>query len=97
MADQPQQPEVIDPDCVPEIVCDGQFNVFITGNLATMTFTHVRPNPTMMFRESRIEPKYIVRARIVTTVENLAAFRDALNRVIQEPDTPAAGGGSTRH
>jgi hypothetical protein len=33
-----------------------------------MAFTHVRPNPTMMFRESRIEPKSIVRARIVTTV-----------------------------
>jgi hypothetical protein len=96
MADQPQQPEVIDPDCVPEIVCDGHVNVSITGNLATMTFTHARPDPSMRFREARIEPKSIVRARIVTTVANLAALRDLLNRVVQDPDAPAAGG-STQH
>jgi hypothetical protein len=98
MADQPQPPEVVDPDCVPEIICDGQFNVSITGNLATLTFTHVRPDPTIMFRDGRIEPKSIVRARIVTTLPNLAALRDLLNRVIQAPDTPAPpAGGSTRH
>jgi hypothetical protein len=53
MADEPQKPEVIDPDCVPEVICDGQFNVSITGNLATLTFTHVRPDPTMMFSTAR--------------------------------------------
>ena len=93
MADQPQHPEVVDPDCVPEIICDGQFNVSITGNLATLTFTHVRPDPTIMFRDGRIEPKSIVRARIVTTLPNLAALRDLLNRVIQAPDTPAPPAG----
>jgi hypothetical protein len=75
MADQPRQPEVVDPDCVPEIICDGQFNVSITGNLAMLTFTHVRPDPTIMFRDGRIEPKSIVRARIVMTLPNLAALR----------------------
>jgi hypothetical protein len=34
----------------------------------------------------------------VITVENLAALRDLLNRVIQSPDTPAPpAGGPTRH
>src|SRR5262245_18754131 len=98
MADESQKPEVIDPDCVPEVICDGQFNVSITGNLATLTFTHVRPDPTMMFREARIEPKSVVRARVVITLPNLAALRDLLNRVIQTPDTPApAAGGPTRY
>jgi hypothetical protein len=98
MVDQPQQPEAIDPDSVPEILCDGQFNVSITGGLATLTFTHARPDPTIMFRDARIEAKSVVRARIVVTVANLVALRDLLNRVIQAPDTPAPpAGGPTRH
>jgi hypothetical protein len=40
MADQPQQLSAIDPDNVPEILCDGMFNVSVAGNLATLTFTH---------------------------------------------------------
>jgi hypothetical protein len=98
MADYPQQPEVIDPDHVPEILCDGQFNVSVVGSLATLTFTHVRPDPTIMFRDARFDVKAIVRARIVTTVANLTALRDLLNRVIQAPETPAPpAGGPTRH
>jgi hypothetical protein len=27
MTDQPQQPEVIDPDNVPETLCEGSFNI----------------------------------------------------------------------
>jgi len=98
MADQPEQPEVIDPDNVPEILCDGQFNVSVVGDLATLTFTHVRPESAVLFRDARIEMKSIVRARIVVTTTNLAALRDLLNRVIQAPDTPAPpAGGPTRH
>jgi hypothetical protein len=98
MADQPQQPPVTDPYSVRETVCDGQFNVSITGNLATLTFTHMRPNPGPMFAEGRIETTAVVRARIVTTLDNLVALRELLNRVIQEPGTPVpAAGGPTRH
>jgi hypothetical protein len=101
MADQPQQPEVIDPDSVPETVCDGQFNVSVMGGLgglATLTFTHVRPDPTAMFKDGRLEAKSIVRARIVITLANLAALRDLLNQVIQAPDTPTPpAGGLTHH
>jgi hypothetical protein len=98
MADQPEQPEVIDPDNVPEILCDGQFNVSVVGGLATLTFTHVRPGSAALFRHARIEMKSIVRARIVVTTSNLAALRDLLNQVIQAPDTPTPpAGGPTRH
>jgi hypothetical protein len=38
MADQPKQPTVIDPDNVPETLCDGQFNVTMTGPLRNLDF-----------------------------------------------------------
>jgi hypothetical protein len=98
MADQSQHPPVEDPDNVPETICDGQFNVSTIGGLATLTFTHVRPDPSAMFRDARLNMKSIVRARIVITLANLAALRDLLNQVIQAPDTPAPpAGGPTRH
>src|SRR5262249_52809600 len=69
----------------------------ILGNLAFLTFTHVRPDATRLFRDGTVEPQSVVRARIVITVENLTALRDLLNRVIQAPDTPAPpAGGPTR-
>jgi hypothetical protein len=98
MAIQPQQPPAIDPDNVPEIFCDGQFNVSITGGLATLTFTHVRPDAAAMFKYGTINSSAVVRARIVITVANLEACRDLLNRVIQSPEIPApAAGGPTKH
>ena|SRR6516225_10746953 len=98
MLDQPEQPTVTDPDNTPEILCDGQVNVSVAGNLATLTFTHVRPDATKMFKDGTIDPRAVVRARIVISVPNLVAFRDLLNRVIQDPNTPAPpAGGSTRH
>jgi hypothetical protein len=48
-----QHPPVTDPDNIPEVFCDGQMNVAIRGNLATITFTHVRPDPTPMFKKRR--------------------------------------------
>jgi hypothetical protein len=98
MANQPQQIPVTDPENVPEVLCDGQLNVSVMGNFATLTFTHVRPDATALFRDGTMEPRAIVSARIVITVENLIALRDLLNRVIQSPDTPAPpAGGPTRH
>ena len=98
MTNQPQQLTVTDPDNVPELFCDGPFNVSILGNLAFLTFTHVRPDATRLLRDGTVEPQSVVRARIVITVENLTALRDLLNRVIQAPDTPAPpAGGPTRH
>jgi hypothetical protein len=98
MANQPQQPPVLDPDSVPEIICDGMFNVSVVGSLATLTFTHVRPEPTALLRDGSIKPNSVVRARIVLTINNLVALRDLLGRVIQKPDVPAPpSGGLTKH
>jgi len=98
MVNKPRQPPVTDPDRVPEVICDGMFNVSVTGSFATLTFTHVRPEPTALLRDGTISPNSVVRARIVLTINNLVALRDLLDKVIQKPDVPAPpSGGSTKH
>jgi hypothetical protein len=98
MANQPQQPETIDPDNVPETLCLGRFNIAITGDLAMLTFTHERPDATALFGDGRMDAKAVVRARIVTTVANMHALRDLLINLTQSPETPTpATGGATRH
>jgi hypothetical protein len=37
------QPRVDDPETVPEIWVNGSVNVSVTGPVATITFSHVRP------------------------------------------------------
>ena len=74
--------------------CDGQMNVAIRGNFATIPFTHVRPDPTPMFKDGTVRAT----ARVVITVPNLIALRDLLNRVITAPQQPAPpAGGPTVH
>lgn len=98
MAKQRQHPPVTDPDNVPEILCDGQMNVAIRGSLAVITFTHVRANPTPLFKDGTVQPIAVVAARIVLTSSNLVALRDLLNRVITAPGQPAPpAGGPTVH
>lgn len=97
MADQSQPAETIDPYNVPEIICIGRCNVSVIGGLATLTFTHERPDATALL-EGRMDVKGIVRARIVTTVGNLHALRDLLIAMTQSAETSApATGGTTRH
>jgi hypothetical protein len=65
--------------------------------LATLTFTHVRPDATALLRDGTIDLKSVVRARIVLTANNLVALRDLLNRVILQPGVPVPPAGGTRH
>jgi hypothetical protein len=80
----PSNPQVIDPDNISETLCDGVFNIHIIGGLAYLTFTHLRPTPEQLFAGAKIEPKSVVRARIVTSVPNLIALKDILNRLLVE-------------
>jgi hypothetical protein len=90
----PQEPPAVDPDNVPETLCIGRLNLSVgPGPLATLTFTHVRNKTGPLIDNSQIEPESVVRARIVTTLENLAALKDLLNTVIQDPASPAASAG----
>ncbi len=97
MASQPSQPRVIDPDSIPETICDGLFNVHVHSGLATLTFTHERPRASPLF-EGKLDYEAVVRARITLTLPNLVALRDLLARIIQSPEAPATrAGGSTKH
>jgi hypothetical protein len=95
MADETKKPPVVDPDHVPETICDGVFNVHANNHFSTLTFTHVRAKA-----DHTMEFESVVRARIVITNENLIALRNTLNDNIR--DTPratqsaAAGGGIKR-
>ncbi len=93
MSNPTNDPPTVDPDNVSETLCIGKFNVLASGPLATLTFTHVRPRNQLLVDKGVIEFESVVRARIVTTVENLAALRDLLNRIIQDPSTPASSAG----
>jgi hypothetical protein len=102
MADQPQpqMPPVIDPDNIPETLCDGQFNIVVTGPLATFTFTHWRSDAPQLFAGT-MTPSAVVRARIVIPVQSLISLRETLNSLIQPANasvnpTPATGG-PTKH
>jgi hypothetical protein len=104
MANRPARttPTTVDPDNVPETLCDGQFNLSIAGQLATLTFNHWRPDATQLFRDGTIVPSAIVRARIVLTLSNLVALRDFLtanvNTAENTAESPApATGGATKH
>jgi hypothetical protein len=92
----PQEPPAVDPDNIPETLCVGRFNLAVgPGPLATLTFTHVRNKTGPLIDNGQIDPESVVRARIVTTLDNLAAMRDLLNRVIQDPAAPAASAGGS--
>jgi hypothetical protein len=90
MAKQQKPIPVVDPDNIPETVCIGRFNVTHEGGIGTITFTHERKRPNTMMGDiiDLSDKDFVVRARIVTTVGNLAALRDVLNSVLKE-DTAA--------
>jgi hypothetical protein len=97
MSNDSKKPSVIDPQQVPEILCDGRFVIHRHGNLATLTFTAERPKLADLF-SGKINNEEVVRARITISLNSVAALRDSLARLIQSPDTPATpAGGITHH
>jgi hypothetical protein len=86
-----QEPPASDPDHVPETLCIGRFNLAAgPGPLVTLTLTNVRNKAGPLIDAGQIVQESVVRARIVTTIENIVALRDMLNRTIQE--SPATSG-----
>jgi hypothetical protein len=82
MATPPTFP-TIDPDNVPETLCDGRFYLTWSGRLGTLTFTCVRPKADVLFDQGKVNNVGIVRARIVMSIENLVALRDMLTASIK--------------
>jgi hypothetical protein len=94
----PQEPPATDPDNIPETLCIGKFNLSPgPGPLVTLTFTNVRNKVGPLIDHGTVNPESVVRARIVTTIENLVALRDLLVNAIQDPGAaPASGGGGAK-
>ena len=94
----PEEPPTIDPDKVPETLCAGRFNISVSPPLATITFTHVRPKIGSLIDEDKIVLESVVRARIVTTLDQLMAMRDVLNNIFKDNPTGATAhsGGSPK-
>jgi hypothetical protein len=97
-----QEPPAADPDNVPETLCIGRFSLNSgPGPLFTLTFTNVRNQAGPLIDNNNVVAESVVRARIVTTAENLVALRDLLVNSIKETETdpaPAtAGGGRKLH
>ena len=86
-------PPPTDPYEVKEMFLNGPMNCHITGAVAHLTFTHIRPEIADLFA-SRSPPKIdvVVMARIVMPVEQLAELRGMLNRLMK--DAPPASGAS---
>ena len=99
MAKQAKQLPVSDPHSIPEAFCDGPINVTISSsNIATLTFTHLRPDPKPLFAGGATEPIAVVRARVSTPFQNLVALRDLLNGMIKTEATPGTATASpTKH
>jgi hypothetical protein len=97
MADTPTgDPPASDPDNVAEILCVGKFNITAAAPLITLTFTHNRPKAGPLLDASTLEFETVVRARIVTTMENVVALRDVLIRLTEAPQPPpVTSGGAT--
>jgi hypothetical protein len=85
-------PTTIDPDNVPEILCVGKFNVSTSvAGLITFTFTHARPKAGPLLDANQIDEENVVRARIVTTIDNAIGLRNILDSIIKkQPSGPAA-------
>ena len=99
MAKPPQKLQTIDPDHVPETLCNGMFYLTWSGDLATLTFTHTRPKAAALFGSDNVEDEQIVRARIVMNSSGMGALRDLLTRSIKgSGESPTAGAaGETKH
>lgn len=74
----------VDPDRVRETLCLGPHNVALTGNVVTITFTHARPKVRTLLTNGTIDVENVVRARIVSTVEQASALRDSINTILMQ-------------
>lgn len=80
---QVQEPPVVDPDNVPETLCDGPAWISPEGYYGIVTFTQKRPKAGALFKGGS-DLEFVVRARIVMSIENLLNLRDALSRLLSD-------------
>jgi hypothetical protein len=90
MRENQMLPTARDPCNVQETVCNGPFNLAISGNLAFLTFTSVRPDPQeMMYGTGQPNLSAIITARLVLPVEMLKEIRNVIDQTLANQTTPA--------
>ncbi|MFL9824953.1 hypothetical protein [Rhodoplanes sp. SY1] len=92
---EPKDAPATDPDHVQETLCIGKFNILLSGAFATITFTHARPKPGALVDHGITDYESVVRARIVTTAENMLAMRDLLIRIYNDKPQGSVGPSTT--
>lgn len=93
MADIPAT--IVDPDHVPELLCTGPVNLWLTGPVGTLTFTHLRKPPEKTLADAGEDVQGVVRARIVMPLEGLVELAALINRLIHTK--PIAPGSTARN
>lgn len=85
---------VIDPDNIPETFVAGPFNCSVTGGIATLTFTHARPNAEKLLAGTSAEVSFeaVVRSRLVMPVEGLQNLRDSIDAILRSRALPTGQG-----
>jgi hypothetical protein len=85
-----QQISITDPDRVQECLVTGPFTINVTGPLATLVFTQLRPDPDALLHNRNSSPTTaVIRARIVMPTEGLLE----LKKVIEGMISPSPLGG----
>jgi hypothetical protein len=88
----PPLPTARDPHSVPETVCNGPFNLAISGSLAIFTFTSIRPDPQeLLYGASPPKLSAVVTARLVLPVEALTDLRNVIDQTLASQKRPSTG------
>jgi hypothetical protein len=78
-----QQVEVTDPDRVQECLVTGPFTINVTGPLATLVFTQLRPDPDALMYDKNSTPNTaVIRARIVMPTEGLLELKKVIDGML---------------
>lgn len=82
---------MVDPDRVPEIVVAGPVNCTMNQSIATLTFTHLRPDaaaPIALNAEMNLEA--VAWARLLVPFDGEQSLRDSLDQIICELEIEGA-------
>jgi hypothetical protein len=87
----PNRPPASDPHNVGEVFVNGPINCSVTGQIATLVFTAVRPDADALIQNKRdVVPSAVVVSRLVMPVGTLVEIRNMLNRLIRDNPAPQA-------
>ena len=82
-AQQVLNPTLSDPNFVPETYVNGPINMSVMGQVATLTFTSVRPDVKQLFKGNVTDLSAVVVVRLALPLETLVQLREMLSQNVQ--------------